>query len=344
MLQYLKFSIGNKRDGYKAVKVERTTDGVSYEILLSGLLSVEKSVCQKTGLDDWLNTWESLGVSSWDEIYTDTAKDYPEEWRLTVKEDDVTYKSGGSGAYPTEWNDFLDWLDSLMPEMEFIPADRIEGIVLSYKDLSDSNYAITENIRIDRKEKRITAEKYETWFDKGRSVRKSSHVYDVGDEIHDALDAVRLCDFTDSEYIGGEKPEISLTISYHTKPDLHVADILDWLDETGDEGWEKFVATTRLTLFDLKTKLLSDETYRKAIYGGKYIYCKVRFHSGSKLYSYRTDDSTLEVGDEVKVPVGRDNDIGYATIEEIDYYNEDDAPYPVDRTKFIIGRRYPKDE
>ena len=62
------------------------------------------------------------------------------------------------------------------------------------------------------------------------------------------------------------------------------------------------------------------------------------------MYSYRTDDSTLEVGDVVKVPVGKDNDIGYATIEEIGYFTEEDAPYPVDKTKLIIGLHYKNGE
>ena len=70
----------------------------------------------------------------------------------------------------------------------------------------------------------------------------------------------------------------------------------------------------------------------------KYRYCKVRFDNTRRLYSYRSNDATLKVGDVVDVPVGNDGNISQATIEEIAYYNEDNAPYPPNKTKFIIGK------
>ena len=64
----------------------------------------------------------------------------------------------------------------------------------------------------------------------------------------------------------------------------------------------------------------------------------VRLPNSYRLYSYRTEDESLQVGDMVDVPVGQDNDVICGKIEEIGYYNEGNAPYPVHKTKLSIGK------
>lgn len=44
------------------------------------------------------------------------------------------------------------------------------------------------------------------------------------------------------------------------------------------------------------------------------------------------------VGDVVDVPVGSEGNVSQATIEDIGYYDKEDAPYPPEKTKFIIGK------
>lgn len=342
MLKYLKFGVGNEQHGYKAVKMDCSLGSITYEILRSGLLPVDKGIHQKNGLADWLEEWESLGVFSWDEIYAGTGEGCPEEWRLTVEEDGITYKCGGSGAYPKEWTSFLEWLDVLMPEMEFIAPDRMESISLSYENPSTNDVSLTERIRIDRREKKILVEKDTVWMEEAVCNCRSRHTYEIGDKICEVLDRFQVCDFMENIAIGRSRSGISLRISRHALPDIHVESIIRWIEETKGKGWGQAVDSIKRLMPDLSMELLADNTYRQAMHHGKYIYCKVRFGTSSRLYSYRTEDTTLEVGDVVKVPVGKDNDIGYATIEEIGYYDEDNTPYPVDRTKLIIGLHYKK--
>lgn len=344
MLKYLKFGMGNELCGYKTVKVDCSSEGIAYEILRSGLLTISKGIHQRDDVVEWLNEWETLCVSSWDEIYTGVGEDCPVEWRLTVQEDDLTYKCGGSGAYPMEWNAFLEWLDALMPEMEFIAPDRIECISLNYENPDMGDTSLTERIRIDRREQKISAEKDMICFGDASCNRRSSHTYEIGDKVCDVLDIIQACDFAEDIAVRRGKPEVSIRISRHALPDIYVGNVIAWIDETGDECWERAINSIKSLMPDLRMELLSFKTYAHPTLHGKFIFCKVRFGTSFKLYSYRTEDTTLEVGDVVKVPVGKDNDIGYATIEEIGYYNEDDAPYPVDKAKFIIGLHYKKGE
>lgn len=91
------------------------------------------------------------------------------------------------------------------------------------------------------------------------------------------------------------------------------------------------------------------EIFSKANYNGvkrrksDYIYCSVSFSGGYKTYYYITDDDSIEVGDLVIVPAGRDNHEAVVEVEEIEYFSEDEVPLPVEKTKRII-RKYLDDD
>ena len=69
-----------------------------------------------------------------------------------------------------------------------------------------------------------------------------------------------------------------------------------------------------------------------------YIYCSVEFDEGYKSYYYITDDDSIEVGDYVIVPAGKDNHQAVVEVVNIEYFTEDDVPLPVDKTKRIIRK------
>lgn len=341
MFNYLKFSLGSMHHGYKVIRLEPSENHVSYEIIHSGLLSVKKGVHKKTDIADWLSMWETFGFSSWEEEYIDNTAEHPEEWRLLVQEDNLTYKSSGSGAYPQKWTSFLEWLDILMPEMEFISSNRIESICLSFEEISNNDVSIKESIRIARNEKTICVNKEDTLYPS-----KSTHIYDIGDDVDTILTKFQDCNFKEDVPSIGKNPEISLQISRHALPDIYIGSILLWLEcpYEGVDYWGTAIRSVKDYMPDLKIRVLSSDTYCPTSNSRKYIYCKVRFGTSSKLYSYRTEDSSLEVGDVVEVPVGKDDDIGYATIEEIGYFDEENVPYPVEKTKKIIGLHYKRGE
>lgn len=69
-----------------------------------------------------------------------------------------------------------------------------------------------------------------------------------------------------------------------------------------------------------------------------YTYCGVVFSRGGQAYSYRTEDSSISVGDSVVVPVGRDKTEKNAKVVFVGQYTRYTAPYPVDKTRFIIRK------
>ena len=69
-----------------------------------------------------------------------------------------------------------------------------------------------------------------------------------------------------------------------------------------------------------------------------HLICSVKFAENGKLYCYLTDDTTITVGSEVKVPVGKTDREKTATVERIGYYTEFDAPYTVSEMKKVIGK------
>ena len=59
------------------------------------------------------------------------------------------------------------------------------------------------------------------------------------------------------------------------------------------------------------------------------------FHGTEKMLN-TTDDDTIEIGDYVIVPAGKDNHEAVVEVVEIEYFSKEDAPLPIEKTKAII--------
>lgn len=73
-------------------------------------------------------------------------------------------------------------------------------------------------------------------------------------------------------------------------------------------------------------------------YDATYTYCQVALNEGGRTYSYRTSDPELKVGDMVYVPFGYKNQERVGTIVSMEDVVGRDAPYPLEKTKCIIGK------
>lgn len=84
-------------------------------------------------------------------------------------------------------------------------------------------------------------------------------------------------------------------------------------------------------------EILDPAVYKKAIRKtNDFIFCSVEFNGGGKSYYYLTEDDTLEIGDFVIVPVGRNNLTSIVKIVNIEYFPEDKIPFPFDKVKRVI--------
>ena len=68
------------------------------------------------------------------------------------------------------------------------------------------------------------------------------------------------------------------------------------------------------------------------------IYCSVTFDEGCRSYYYIADDDSIEVGDFVLVPAGKDNHKAIVQVVEKKYFPEDEVPLPMEKTKHIIRK------
>lgn len=76
-------------------------------------------------------------------------------------------------------------------------------------------------------------------------------------------------------------------------------------------------------------------TYRKT---NDYIFLSVRFGEYGKTYYYLTEDDTIQVGDQVVVPVGSEGKERIVEVAKKEYYSSDRVPMPIEKVKNIVGK------
>lgn len=80
------------------------------------------------------------------------------------------------------------------------------------------------------------------------------------------------------------------------------------------------------------------EDYPMPDYDAMHTYCQVAFDDSGKSFYYRTRNPELKVGDMVCVPVGYKYQKKVGKIISMKEYKGSKAPYPLERTKHIIGK------
>ena len=335
MIKHIKFTIGGYFSGYKTVELAIGTKNVSYKILRNGLNDIDKKNSRVVGLsEEWLADFDALNISSWETDYTNAEVQDGTQWELIYKWGKKSYIGHGSNAYPENWNKFLDWLDKLIPQMQFVNRKQLEKVTLNYYRVSAIGYEIFEDLTLDRREKTLT-------LNKKNAQTNAKHIYDitpVEDKIFDAAQ-----DFFDNLEMEPSPelkvPKIKIELVRHSGS-------VDNLETVYSEGYlpglTKFIEVIKGFVSDLSAEIFApiNDGQDK---DDKYIFCKVQFKGSYKSYTYRTEDETLAVGDVVDVPVGRNNDVAQARIVEIGYFDEEEAPFPIDRIKMIIGKHVASD-
>ena len=132
MLKVLRFNIGDFFNGYEEVRLQIYKQSAKYEITFMNLSRMEalgryekkRFLVKDMGR---LSEWDSLNVNIWRDKYVDPICDGI-EWELTYREDGKKKRFiHGSNSYPPQWNQFIMWLDALMPEMQF--ANYIDNAI-----------------------------------------------------------------------------------------------------------------------------------------------------------------------------------------------------------------------
>jgi len=104
--------------------------------------------------------------------------------------------------------------------------------------------------------------------------------------------------------------------------------------------WTEFINDLRDLLSFYGLGLMFDEsqyerTYRKK---GDLIFLSVRFGDYGKSYYYLTDDDSIEVGDQVVVPVGHEGTERIVEVVKKQYFAPDSVPMPIEKVKSIVEK------
>jgi len=316
MTRRLKFSIGDNQRGYKSV--ELTIDGgrVSRKILRGGLSAVGKKIFPAEEIsDEHLAKLDALEIFAWEKNYSSATRGV--QWQLTFSDGDEIYRGRGDGAFPENFERLADWLDEFFPELEFVDRQRLERVTIDY---------IGERLTVDRRDKTLTLDK-----------PKSNHVYDIDDDKKIFTAAQKLFDAVDI----ADAVEFSCACATFelVRHDGTVDAFAVPYTENFLPGLTKFLEAVRTFIDDLTADILAPpQSAEISARRGRLILCKVQFPGSYKHYTYSTDDETLSAGDIVDVPVGRNNDVTWARVVEIGYFDEYDTPIPRDKIKKIIGK------
>lgn len=285
------------------------------------------------------------------------------DWEMTLtNEEGVPYRFRGSlcsGCYK-ELDDCSDIIrfNLDMPELLVFDgcadSDRIEKVSINYHRMTKikpgvipegatweyATWDYSEHLIIDRKAETL---EYIQNIGSGCQVSRKYCVEDGISSLLDDFDAEDFFAHTEGnssdvvsnpletkdyritvDYLYGEKRVLTGTFDKNGLPD----DFSDFAE-----------AVFNFMQFYGMGEMLNPSVHDKALRKqSDFIFCNVQFDEYGQTYCYLTDDDTLEVGDRVVVPVGKNNYESVAKIESIEYHPVEEAPFPIEKTKKIIRR------
>lgn len=314
---------------------------------------IEKIVAEKI-----LNTVANYFSKEYDEVFATDIGDWQME--LTNTEDE-TYKFRGSLCSDFEV-DGIDLSDFIRESLEMndlyvfdgnCKPDKVNKISIEYHRITKINpkqpigeeteyvtWDYTEQLVVDRESESI---EHIQNIGTGCIVSRKYKVEGGVEGLLDGLDAEYLFDNivgnpSDIVETPNETKDYTITIDFKKSPQRVIKGTFDKKGLPDD--WAEFAETVfNFMCFYGLGEILNPSVYEKVKRRkGEYIFCSVIFDEGYKSYYYITDDDSIEVGDFVLVPVGNDNHTAVVEVINIEYFSEDNAPLPVNKTKHIIRK------
>lgn len=135
-----------------------------------------------------------------------------------------------------------------------------------------------------------------------------------------------------------ETKEYTITIDFNKNPQRVIQGTFDKNGLPDDFADFAETVFSFMRFYDFG-EILDPSVYeREKRRNNDYIFCSVTFDEGCKSYYYLADDDSIEVGDSVLVPAGKDNHTAIVEVVNIEYFSEKEAPLPVRKTKHIIRK------
>lgn len=324
-----------------------------YKKARSQIYKIDKAVADKV-----LNSVASYFSGEYDELFATDIGD----WVMEITNvDGKVYKFRGSlcADFEVDGIDLSDLIrDALGMNDLYVfdgnnKPDRVERIAVDYHRITkikpkQSLSETTEYVTWDYTEKLILDRESETLehiqnIGSGCTVSRKMYVEGGVENLLDDIDAEELFgniegnpDDVIENPLGTQ--EYAITIDFKKGPRRVIQGTYD--KKALPEAWGDFAdAVWSFIRFYGFGEILDPSVYGKVKHRKQdYIYCSVEFDAGYKSYYYIADDDSIEVGDYVVVPVGKDNHQSVAEVVKVEFFAEEDVPLPIEKTKHIIRK------
>ncbi len=136
--------------------------------------------------------------------------------------------------------------------------------------------------------------------------------------------------------------DFQITIDFRKRPQHKIIGTYD--KNSLPKSWWSFVNN----LLELLLHIGIGDLFNPSIYNKRkrresdYIYLSVIF-GDDKVYYYRTEDPSIVKGDFIVVEVGENNKLAVKEVIDVEYFQKEEVPYPLQKTKKIIRKSTQED-
>lgn len=231
--------------------------------------------------------------------------------------------------------------DNAYEKIKRITIDyKFTSVIIPVDNSNDITWEYSDHLVIDRETETI------------EDVLKLAEQCDVTRKYHVAEGVTSFLDNLDIEGLFTEfnEPDEDMlpspegTAVYEAKVEFHRQEpriISGTYDKQGlPKDWPEFIEDLyRFISFygfgEMFDEKQYSKTYRKK---NDYIFLSVKFGGYGKPYYYITDDDTIQVGDQVVVPVGDEGAERIVRVYKKSYYSPENVPMPIEKVKFILEK------
>lgn len=345
MLEFLKLDIGGYC-GYTNISVSKNDDILTIAVTKNHH-EISEDIIHLTLREsqEWSDNLDALHINKWKSRYELDMKmcdgiDWSIDYKVVGKH---CRHISGSNTYPDNWVDFLAVIDEYVPmeipiQLDFLEMSFYRKVFSQTSSQIPSQIVSTkcyeEHISIDRNKRTLIY------------IKKSENEYEMKQQFSAVKKIPRLLDeiidyFEDSDETAYECEGLSfeLHLKYHSgmtktfKGGYNQDHLPEYWCEALDDI--QYFISSNGKLGDI----FDPNIYLGPEVEPTYIYCTVIFNNGSKEFYYLTEDDSLLVGDKVIVPCGVDDNRRTATIIKKEVFSESDVPFPVYKTKSVIGKK-----
>lgn len=360
MLEYLNLKLDGLGVGESSLNIwmkngrlKYSYDSAEYESGPSLVLNVSKEKA-----DSFLEKLENLHLYRWKEQYFQEKKcdrsietSLSSRWYLLYKEVNKKAKEfQGLNDFPKDWEHFMGAITKLTEEMDDSSFNSISEFTMEMVDYRqqihwnpvtrEENYAEVEYrelISLSKRDKILT---YQHYTNDMYTVKHEYNITNIADYLLGNIERY-FSNFEDEyqPYEDDNAARISICLSFQngTKKVLRRS-----YDRYGlPDDWEDFLEDFHKTLgyYGVYGAIFDSGLYHHGVKEGEYIYLSCIFQPNGKTYYFRSKEDNLVVGDFVLVPSGmQENAETVVMISEVLYCKEEEVPYPLEKTKFILRK------